>query len=143
MINKLIRMVGLLTALIIASACGNTKEASPFEETDGLEGVSIELSEEVYARENDTFRLTVSNESETEITYGIAFTVEKQEGDNWYIVEPEEEMAFILIAHVLSPKEASEETLNMDYYEPFDEGKYRVVRQIEGEPLTAEFRVEE
>lgn len=140
---KLIRVAGLLLALIFLGGCSETKEASPFEEVDGLEGVSLELNEEVYAPENNTFRLTVSNESEKEITYGIAFTVEKEEGDGWYIVEPEEEMAFILIAHVLGPGEASDETLNMDYYEPFDEGHYRVVRQIEGEALTAEFSIVE
>lgn len=139
------KITGLVTALLtslILSACGTTKEASPFEEVDTLEGVSIQLEQDVYAPEGDTFILTVSNDSEEEISYGIAFTVEVEEEGEWYIVEPEEEMAFILIAHMLNPDEEAEEELNMDYYEPFEEGRYRVVRQMEGEVLTAEFSIE-
>lgn len=139
------KITGLVTALLtslVLSACGTTKEASPFEEVDTLEGVSIQLEQGVYAPEGDTFILTVSNDSEEEISYGIAFTIEVEEEGEWYIVEPEEEMAFILIAHMLNPGEEAEEELNMDYYEPFEEGRYRVVRQMEGEVLTAEFSIE-
>lgn len=132
----------LFFTAFILSACGATKEASPFEEVNTLDGVEIYLDQETYAQEGDTFILTVSNESEEEISYGIAFTVEIEEDGEWYIVEPEEEMAFILIAHMLQPGEEAEEELNMEYYEPFDEGHYRVVRQMEGEVLTAEFTVE-
>lgn len=127
---------------VALSACGAGKEASPFEEVNTLDGVEIALNQETYAEEGETFILTVSNESEEEISYGVAFTVEVEEDDEWYIVEPEEEMAFILIAHMLGPGEDAEEELNMEYYEPFEEGHYRVVRQIEGEVLTADFTVE-
>lgn len=132
----------LFFASFILSACGATKEESPFEEVNTLDGVGINLEQEIYEPEGDTFILTVSNESEQEISYGVAFTVEIEQDDNWYVVEPEEEMAFILIAHMLQPGEEAEEELNMEYYEPFEEGHYRVVRQMEGEVLTAEFIVE-
>lgn len=132
----------LFFASFILSACGTTKEESPFEEVNTLEGVDINLEQDIYEPEGATFILTVSNESEQEISYGVAFTVELEEDDNWYVVEPEQEMAFILIAHMLQPGEEAEEELNMEYYEPFEEGHYRVVRQMEGEVLTAEFTVE-
>jgi len=127
---------------MVLSGCGDIREPSPFEEVDTLDGVSISLNQEVYDSEGETFILTVSNQSEEEISYGIAFTVEKQEGDQWITVEPEEEMSFIMIAHILGPGEEAEDELNMHYYEPFEPGEYRVVRQIEGEVLTAEFTVE-
>lgn len=142
MSNTIKGMSAVLFTSAALSACGASKEASPFEEVNTLDGVEITLDQETYAEEGETFILTVSNESEEEISYGVAFTVEVEEDDEWYIVEPEEEMAFILIAHMLGPGEEAEEELNMEYYEPFEEGRYRVVRQIEGEVLTADFTVE-
>lgn len=143
MTNTLKGMSALLFSGVILSACGTSKEASPFEEVNTLDGVNIHLDQDTYAQEGDNFMLTVSNESDEEISYGIAFTVEVEDDGDWYIVEPEEEMAFILIAHMLGPGEEAEEELNMEYYEPFDEGTYRVVRQMEGEVLTAEFTIEQ
>lgn len=142
MLKKLLAAGAVIIIGIVLSGCGDTGEPSPFEEVDTLDGVSISLDQEVYAPEGETFVLTVSNQSEEEISYGIAFTVERQEDDQWVIVEPEEEMSFIMIAHILGPGEEAEEELNMQYYEPFKSGEYRVVRQIEGEVLTAEFTVE-
>lgn len=142
MTNKLKTLNVCLLTIFFLSACGTRKEASPFEEVNTLDGVDISLNQDIYAPEGDTFILTVSNDSEEEISYGIAFTVEVEEDGEWYVVEPEEEMAFILIAHMLDPGEEAEEELNMEYYEPFEEGHYRVVRQMEGEVLTAEFSIE-
>lgn len=142
MLKKILAAGAFLIIGLVLSGCGDSGEPSPFEEVDTLDGVSIRLNQEVYDSEGETFILTVSNKSEEEISYGIAFTVEKQEGDQWITVEPEEEMSFIMIAHILGPGEEAEDELNMQYYEPFEPGEYRVVRQIEGEVLTAEFTVE-
>ncbi|PRY83517.1 immunoglobulin-like domain-containing protein [Alkalibacterium olivapovliticus] len=142
MLKSLVKLSAIVFLGFILVACGENREPSPFEEVNTLEGVELQLNESVYDRENDTFLLTVINNSEQEVTYGVAFTVEKHEDDQWVMVEPEEEMAFILIAHILQPGEESEEELFMEYYEPFEEGEYRVVRQLEGEVLTAEFSVE-
>lgn len=107
-----------------------------------MENVSIELEKDQYSSEGDTFILNTINNSEDEISYGIAFTLEKEDDNEWFIVEPEEEMAFILIAHILGPGEEAQDELNMEYYEPLDPGEYRVVREIEGEVMTAEFEVQ-
>ncbi|MCC5896233.1 MAG: hypothetical protein JJU16_12295 [Alkalibacterium sp.] len=140
--KTILKLSPILLIGLLLIACGETNEPSPYEEVNTLDGVELQLNQPVYESEGDTFLLTVVNNSEVEVTYGIAFTVEMLEDEQWVMVEPEEEMAFILIAHILPPGDEAEEELFMEYYEPFEQGTYRVVRQIEGEVLTAEFTVE-
>jgi hypothetical protein len=141
--------IGVLTStacLLMACSNGNDLgEESPFEK-DGvntIEGISMEMEKNVYQAEGDTFELTISNESEEEITYGVEFILEYLEEDTWYEVEPEEDREFILIAHILQPEEQASEELDLSYYEPLEAGEYRVIREFEGEPFAAEFSVEE
>lgn len=138
-----IRLFVLVMSMSILGACSeDASEPSPYEEVNTMENVRIELEKDSYQPEADTFLLNTINESEDEISYGIAYTLEKELEDDWYIVEPEEEIAFIMIAHSLGPGEEAQEELNLEYYEPLETGNYRVVREIEGEVLTAEFAVE-
>ncbi|MDZ7834672.1 MAG: immunoglobulin-like domain-containing protein [Alkalibacterium sp.] len=140
--NILLRYVLLPASMLVLGACAeNGLEPSPYEEVNTMENVRIELEKDVYSPEGDTFILNTINESEDEISYGIAFSLETEQDGEWFVVEPDEEMAFILIAHVLAPGEEAEDELNMEYYEPLEPGQYRVVREIEGEVLTAEFQV--
>lgn len=145
---KCVNKLWVLSLILLnLSACGDSAdgeevgEKTPYEDVNTLDGVDLELDKDVYGAEGDRFTLTVKNDSDQEISYGVSFTIEKQVDDEWYTVEPEEEMMFIMIAHVLEPDREQEEEINMAYYEPLSEGRYRVVRQIEGEVLTAEFEV--
>lgn len=141
-IKKAARYGVLISCSTVLWGCTSEEsEPSPYEEVNTLENVRIELEKNEYDSEGDTFLLNTYNDSEDDISYGIAFTLEKEEEGEWFIVEPEEEMAFILIAHILAPGEEAQEELNMEYYEPFDSATYRVVREIEGEVLVAEFEV--
>ncbi len=141
-IKKTTLIAALISSSIVIWGCTEDGlEPSPYEEVNTLDNVSIEFEKNVYAPEGDTFILHTYNRSDDEISYGIAFTVETEEEGEWFIVEPEEEMSFILIAHILEPGEEAQEEVNMEYYEPFDAGTYRLVREIEGEVLTAEFEV--
>ena len=127
--------------LVLGGCSGNDLEPSPYEEVNTMENVRIELEKDVYSAEGDTFVLNTINESENEISYGIAFSLETEQDGEWFVVEPDEEMAFIMIVHVLEPGEEAQDELNMEYYEPLEPAQYRVVREIEGEVLTAEFQV--
>ncbi|MFO8069725.1 MAG: immunoglobulin-like domain-containing protein [Alkalibacterium sp.] len=137
-----IHYIILSSSLIFIGGCSaNNAEPSPYEEVNTLENVEIALEKDEYRPKDDTFILNTINESEDDISYGIAFTLEKEKDNTWFMVEPDEEIAFILIAHILGPGEEAQEELNMEYYEPLDTAKYRIVREIEGEVLTAEFEV--
>ena len=46
-----------------------------------------------------------------------------------------------LDADIYAPGEEASEGINLEYYEPLDEGKYRIIRLMYGGPLAAEFEV--
>lgn len=138
-------MLSLLASVFLLNGCATTnlgEESSHGTDVNKLEGVSIELTKDTYQAEGDSFELVVKNNSDNEVTYGVAYSLEYMNDDAWYIVEPEEEMSFIMIAHILAPAEEAAEELNLTYYEPLAPGTYRIIRQIDGEILTAEFEVE-
>lgn len=145
MLMKQLKSLVLLTiALFIISGCQSNKlgEESPYgTNVNHLNELSIELDSDIYSPEDNQVELTVMNHSDEEITYGVSYTLEFLKDDIWYIVEPDEEMAFILIAHILAPGEEASEEINLEYYEPLDEGKYRIIRLVYGGPLAAEFEV--
>lgn len=85
--------------------------------------------------------MRVKNNSEESITYGVAYALEYYNEEIWFEVEPDEELAFIAIAQILYAGEEAVEEVNMEYYKPLDTGRYRLIRQIDGESLAAEFEV--
>lgn len=143
--KKLIYFGFVLFSLFFLVGCtkNNLGEESEFgEEVNNLEDVSIELIDDTYKSEGDTFELKVINHSEEEVSYGVEYALEYCDGDTWYEVEPNEEPAFILILHMLKAGEEDIEELNLEFYEPLEAGHYRIIRQINNEPLAAEFDVE-
>lgn len=143
---KKIFALGLLTTIFLLTACGSTnlgEESSHGSDVNNLEGVTIELTKDTYKSEGDNFELVVKNNSDKEVTYGVPYSLEYLSDGTWYVVEPEEEMAFIMIAFILAAGEEAAEELNLTYYEPLAAGQYRIIRQIDGEELTAEFEVVE
>lgn len=145
MTRQMRKLLSILWVACIVSflwACaGSEEDPTPYEEVNTLRGVRLTLDKEVYEPEGDRFLLSVHNDSSNEVTYGVAYTLEKLNNHQWYVVEPEEEIAFIMIAHILGSGEEAEEEINLEFYEPLEPGHYRIVREIEGEVLTTEFQV--
>lgn len=133
-------------SIFILTSCGtnNLGEESPYgEDVNNLDGVSIELNKDTYKPEGDIFELTVINDSEEDISYGVPYTLEYYKEDKWYEVEPDNEIGFVLILYTLSPGDEASDEINLDSYEPLETGRYRVLRQIDDETLTTEFEVAE
>lgn len=141
--RKYILNLTFIICLFLLGACTEKEaEPSPYEEVNTMENVRIELEKDVYDPEDEPFILNTINDSEDEISYGAAFSLEKEKAGEWYVVEPNEEMAFIMIVYSLDPGKKAQEELSMEYYEPLKTGNYRIVREIEGEVLAAEFEVQ-
>lgn len=144
--NQIARYMILAVSFFLTACSQNTLgEETPHreEELNNLEDVSLEMTETSYQAEGDTFELRVSNDSDEEISYGAPYQLEYYDDGVWYEVEPDEEPAFIMIAYLLGSGEEEVEEINMDFYEPLDSGQYRVIKEIQGEYLVAEFAVEE
>ena len=65
------------------------------------------------------------NESDYEVTYGTAYTVEYKEDGEWKNVTVAD-VEFIEIAYVLKPHSEAGETYTMKYFDLSKEGKYRI-----------------
>lgn len=142
--TKYILLLTSLLFIIIGCTSKQTREESPYgDEVNIIDDIKLELNKDSYKSADDEFELTIVNETDAEISYGAPYTIEVKNNDTWYIVEPNEEISFIMIAYILQPGEVSTESINMEYYEPFEKGEYRLVRQIDGETFTVEFEVTE
>lgn len=144
MVKKLFVTIFLVMSMILLAACGSNslgEKSTPGEKVNLLEGVSLELDREVLATEGEEFKLRVINNSEEEITFGAPYELEYFEEGSWYVVKPSEELAFIMVAYILKPDEVKTEIINLEFYEPLAPGRYRVLKYIDEEPLTAEFAV--
>lgn len=140
--TKIFSFFIILFILFLSGCESKIGEESPHgNNVNQLEGVSIEFAEELYKPEENRFELITVNQSEEEITFGVAYSLEYLNEDTWHIVNPNEEMSFILIAHILEPNSQSSEEIDMTFYEPLDIGHYRLIRQINDEILAAEFSV--
>lgn len=136
------------TSVFFLAACSNSNELgeeSPFQENgvNTLEEIEMDMVEETYTAEGETFELVVQNNSNEEITYGVEFILEYNDDGTWYEVIPEEEIHFIMLAHILDAGEEATEAIDLSYYEPLEAGEYRLIREFEGEPLAANFEISE
>ncbi|AZP04349.1 immunoglobulin-like domain-containing protein [Jeotgalibaca ciconiae] len=140
-------LFGMCLLIGTLSACGgqSSMEKSPYSEGDlnQLDRVSMSTTESVYPVGTSEIKVTISNETEEEYAYGVEFTVEKQEEEEWFVVPFEDGVAWIAIAHILAPNSENTETLSFDLLEKeLEEGSYRVIKTIAGEPVLAMFTIE-
>lgn len=143
--KKVITMMSIIACLLLFNGCSSSntlgEESAYGENVNQLEDVTIELNKDTYLPQGDTFELKVFNHSDREITYGVPYELEMLHEGKWRKVETDEDIAFIMIAYILHPDEESVDEISLEYYEPLEEGRYRIIRMIEEEPLAAEFTV--
>lgn len=140
-------VIGLMAGMML-TACGGTTEGeeSPYsaDEINQLEGVTMETTEASYPVGTEMVDLVIKNDSDEEVYYGVAFSVEKQDGNRWVIVPFEDDVSWIEIALMLAPKGQNEETVSFDLLEnELTEGTYRIIKEIAGNPVSAEFEIVE
>lgn len=140
-------VIGLMAGMILTACDGTTEgEESPYsaDEINQLEGVTMETTEASYPVGTEMVDLVIKNDSDEEVYYGVAFSVEKQDGNRWVIVPFEDDVSWIEIALMLAPKGQNEETVSFDLLEnELTEGTYRIIKEIAGNPVSAEFEIVE
>lgn len=138
----------LTSILFIFFLTGCTKaafEPSPYtaDDLNQLAGVTMKTVEPRYKSDTETIHVTLANETEEELFYGVAFSIEYLDEDAWVVFPFEEEMAWREIALILQPGETNREEITMTLFEhDFEPGTYRVIKEVAGKPLTAEFEIE-
>lgn len=133
----------VLSILIVGCSTSSIGEESPHGEQVNLqEDITITLDKETYSAEGNILELTTRNESDEKISFGVPFSIEMREGDDWYIVEPNEEVSFIMIAYILEPDGEFTDEISLSFYEALKPGQYRLIRQIDSQIYAAEFTIE-
>lgn len=159
--KKIIALLLTISCLFVAVGCKeqatdpklgplNMTAGASFTDYPGMEARVLNLH---YSEEDGKTELTVlwDNQTDYDVIYGAAYTIERQDGEQWVSCAMQDELYFIEIAYELKSGQSNEQTYNLtDTYNVFARGKYRFQAECfvhQGEDkavkcvLTAEFSV--
>ena len=142
--NRLI-LVSALLGLFLAGCKQTTFEPSPYKpsELNTLSGVTMETEKASYPSDVEVITVAITNKTIEELFYGVAYSVEYLDGNDWVIFPFEEERAWIEIALLLEPDATNMEEIDMTLLQHnLEPGTYRIVKDIAGETITAQFEIE-
>lgn len=147
--KKIVKSIGFLTSLlgvaVLLYACGRSLEESEVDEdqVNPTEEVYMTTEETVYPEGTTEIAVTIVNQSNEQVDYGMPFSIEQSIEGQWYVIPFEDDAAFIMIAILLGPGDENTESIDLtllgDNLEP---GEYRVLKEVSGQTLSAEFRIE-
>lgn len=140
----LILIISVLTVLTL-SGCTNKNlgEKSTYNITN--DKVTMTVKENTLTSTSATIILT--NKTEEGYIYGEPYHLEIKDKDTWYILEPKEELYFIMPAYSLKANEKVEKEYNWEHgYGELDKGTYRLVTDFSTDKeeiyVAAEFTIE-
>lgn len=110
---------------------------------NNLDGLSMKTKQPTYPTDTKSIQLSIINYSKQNLNYGAAYTIERKQGNEWYIV-PNTDVAFIEIAYLLDVGKTAEASAPLPTT-PLQAGTYRILKQFssdEGQAwLSAEFTI--
>lgn len=125
--------------LMLLAACGGALnkddlDPSPYTGTDFTGEVTMTAARDAVSPKTSSLTLDIVNTTDTEFSYGAAYTLEVYLDDAWYVVPPKEDMAFIMIAYVLEPEGTAQTEVSLaDAYGELPAGRYRVIKTFSSE----------
>lgn len=151
-----------LLALLLLAGCGAEQRdemvswpeqngLEPFKaEVEAQEGLTLSAEWEAYDPSIEAIWFTLENNSGVEVSMGAEYSLERWlEGDSvpsdWYQVPLVENAGWITISYNLAPGEKFAQACNLSMfdYDFSDGGRFRVVKTVGDQPLTAEFTLTE
>lgn len=91
---------------------------------------TLYTDKEMYEQSDQELTLTVKNDGPTDLVFGVYYTLEKKENDDWEEVVLE--MAFIDIAIILAAGEEYKQTIPI---ESLEKGEYRIFKDVHADGL--------
>ena len=88
--------------------------------------------------ESESAKLTIKNNTDSEITYDMGFTLEKNIDGEWTVINHDQ--YFNALAGVIQPY--GSDTFTAHFVTPLDSGEYRITKDISGEKYFVEFTIE-
>jgi len=144
--QRLFAVLLLAALLLSAVSCGAKTEDSPYLEGDFDTSGEIVLRVEhpVYDKSVSSFHYYVENHTDNQLTFGAPYSIEVFKDGVWQSLPAREDAAWNDIAYVL---EAGGEWSNSFSFFAYDyevvDGRYRLIKEIEGKRYAAEFTIGE
>lgn len=141
--KRLLITISILTILLITGCTNN--ELGPKSKYDiKSDQVSMQVKEDTLT--NTSATIIITNHIDESFSYGEPYHLEKKVDGTWYILEPDEELNFILPVYQLDANTSIEKDYNWEYgYGKLDKGDYRLVTDIFNEKdniyIAAEFTI--
>ena len=107
-------------------------------------GIVLQAVYPVYGEDCEYISYTLENGSADSIEFGSYFQIERQVGKRWVTVKADVPVGFTDILYIAMPGAVRYETCYLGAYQSkIKPGRYRIVRQINGDWYTAEFEIGE
>lgn len=103
--------------------------------------VSMRTENTSYPPGVKSLNVVISNNTNDTLDYGAAYLIERMQSGEWYSANMED-IAWIMIAYILSPGETQTHEINFEVLEEtLQQGQYRIIKSIGGNLYSAEFSV--
>jgi len=129
-------IVLLITSVLITGCIGSNLGQNENKDVDMVSNIKYDTNKKVLS-------FLITNKSNSTITYGLAFTIEKQQKNNgkleWIKTNLTDTLMFIEIAVMIEKGKSTVDYINLSgLKEPFKEDLYRIVRvyNTETTPIT-------
>lgn len=137
---------GMFVFLTLLTGCAAKSELVPSKYDEAglnqLAGVVMTTTLTSYVSGTHNIQLKIRNDTDNEYSYGMAFAVEQKVQGKWYEVPFKGEPVFIQLAVVLAPHSENLESVDLGILaSELKPGLYRVVKEMEGKAVTAEFTI--
>ena len=140
--KKWLIAICIILMLIPLIACGNAEESYRESELNPNTGISLRALYPVYDEGCEYISYVLENNSEETIEFGSYFHIERQVGRRWKRVKASIPVGFTDILYFAMPGTTRYESCYLKAYRSeMGEGRYRIVREIDGAWYTAEFEI--
>ena len=138
----------ILAACLLLSGCGEKgaqqPEAAEEESAEVPAGLTMELEHQVYDPSLTSYTYLIENGTEQSVDFGEAYTLQRQTADGWEDLTMRENAGWEAIGYTLGPGDTMALTCGFSLFEETPEaGEYRLVKEVGGSTLYAEFSLGE
>jgi hypothetical protein len=115
---------------------------TPTDTSFNASDIEVSLDTSSYPVDTDSISLTIKNNGSEEVYYGVDYSLEKSTGETWEVVPATKDLVFIDLAQILDANSEQEFIVDLSQLDPrLDDGLYRIVKNINGEPFYAKFKL--